>query len=510
MSVPTAPPETLRLSWWQRMLLPNLPFIAAIAVLFLAVGVSGPEGLLNDSDTGWHIVTGERILETGKLPRTDPYSFSKPGEPWFAWEWLSDVILGAAHGWLGLAGVVLLACLALAATAWMWCAFAIWLGGDRFVLSTLMSLAILSSLIHWHARPHLFSWIFLIGWLWLLEDTPARLSIRRLAGVLLFMVLWTNLHGSFFLAFFLAGAYLVEFWFTDRRRAAVCLFEFGAALLATFANPYGWQLHVHLYRYLSNSEMLAQIQEFQSPGFHGAGGLLLILLFLTATGGAVVCLEQRRYARTLVVALLVMIGLRSARGIPVIAFVALPLVTASVTRALERLGRLKPLFEESSNFGRIERQCNGAVLLGVAVLALAWWFSTPGVRAAAQFPPKRFPVEASRYVERLDPAARIFAPDQYGGYLIYRFRGARKVFFDGRSDFYGTRFVNEYLEILSLKPGWRRRFARFQFTHALLPENHPLREELECTGWRRLHADKTAVLLERPPSPPAAPVCAMP
>ncbi len=365
MSVPTAPPETLRLSWWQRMLLPNLPFIAAIAVLFLAVGVSGPEGLLNDSDTGWHIVTGERILETGKLPRTDPYFFSKPGEPWFAWEWLSDVILGAAHGWLGLAGVVLLACLALAATAWMWCAFAIWLGGDRFVLSTLMSLAILSSLIHWHARPHLFSWIFLIGWLWLLEDTPARLSIRRLAGVLLFMVLWTNLHGSFFLAFFLAGAYLVEFWFTDRRRAAVCLFEFGAALLATFANPYGWQLHVHLYRYLSNSEMLAQIQEFQSPGFHGAGGLLLILLFLTATGGAVVCLEQRRYARTLVVALLVMIGLRSARGIPVIAFVALPLVTASVTRALERLGRLKPLFEESSNFGRIERQCNGA---GMVVL----------------------------------------------------------------------------------------------------------------------------------------------
>lgn len=506
MPAPTSPAEGLRLNWWQRALMPNLPVIAALVVLYLAIAM-GPERLLNDSDTGWHIVTGERILDTGQLPRTDPYSFSKPGEPWFAWEWLADVILGAAHKWMGLAGVVLIASLALAATAWMWCAFALRSGSSPFVVAALMAIAITSSTIHWHARPHILSWMFLIGWLWFLESTPERFSIIRGVGVLALAAAWTNLHGSFFLAFFLAGAFLLDFWFANRRRAAVCFLESAVALLATFANPYGWQLHGHLLRYLSNSEMLAQIQEFQSPNFHGAGGWYFIPLFLVAMGGAVLSLEQRRYARAMVVTLFVVIGLRAARGIPVVAFAALPLASASVTDALRKLRSLETVFTESGAFSRIERQCTGAVWLLATLVGLVWWFSTPQVRSAAQFPAKRFPVEASSRLEHLPPTARIFAPDQYGGYLIYRFHGQRKVFMDGRSDYYGTRFVKDYGDLMTLNPGWRGHFGRYRFTHALLPEGHPVREALECAGWRRIHADKTAVLLERPSAPPAEPAC---
>lgn len=81
----------LHLKGWQRLLLPNLPSIAAIVVLYLAAGVMGPEGLFGDSDTGWHIVTGARRLETSELPRVDTDSFTKAGQPWSAWEWLADV-----------------------------------------------------------------------------------------------------------------------------------------------------------------------------------------------------------------------------------------------------------------------------------------------------------------------------------------------------------------------------------------------------------------------------------
>jgi len=146
MSTATIPGAPLPLNWWQRLLLPNLPAIAAVAVLYLAVVVMGPEGLLGDSDTGWHIVTGERIIETGTLPRADPYSFTKAGQPWYAWEWLADVFYGAAHKWMGLAGVALFASLLLAGTAWMWCAFAIWLGSDRFIAIALGVAAIAWSL----------------------------------------------------------------------------------------------------------------------------------------------------------------------------------------------------------------------------------------------------------------------------------------------------------------------------------------------------------------------------
>ena len=81
-----------------------------------------PQGLgslLSDGDTGWHIRAGELILQTGRVPVADPFSFSRPQQPWFAWEWLADVVFAETWRWRGLAGVAALAgvVLALAATA---------------------------------------------------------------------------------------------------------------------------------------------------------------------------------------------------------------------------------------------------------------------------------------------------------------------------------------------------------------------------------------------------------
>ena len=57
--------------------------------------------MLGDGDTGWHIRTGEWILAHGQVPRQDMFSFTKPGEPWFAWEWLWDVAAAWAFIALG-------------------------------------------------------------------------------------------------------------------------------------------------------------------------------------------------------------------------------------------------------------------------------------------------------------------------------------------------------------------------------------------------------------------------
>src|SRR5262245_9950438 len=71
-----------------------VPSLGGLSVTLLAVNMIGPIGgrLLGDSDTGWHIVTGDLIRRTGMVPRVDPYSHSLPGREWFAWEWLSDCL----------------------------------------------------------------------------------------------------------------------------------------------------------------------------------------------------------------------------------------------------------------------------------------------------------------------------------------------------------------------------------------------------------------------------------
>ena len=42
--------------------------------------------------------------------------FSKPGDPWFAWEWLSDVVFAGLNALGGLQAVVIFAILMLSAT----------------------------------------------------------------------------------------------------------------------------------------------------------------------------------------------------------------------------------------------------------------------------------------------------------------------------------------------------------------------------------------------------------
>ena len=80
------------------------------------------------------------------------------------------------------------------------------------------------------------------------------------------------------------------------------------------------------------------------------------------------------------------------------------------------------------------------------------------------FPPEQFPVIAAGL---LPADARVLAPDKYGGYLIYRFDGKLKVFFDGRSDFYGSGFMKSYIRLIEVRPGWREQlnavevYARF-------------------------------------------------
>ena len=68
------------------------------------------------------------------------------------------------------------------------------------------------------------------------------------------------------------------------------------------------------------------------------------------------------------------------------------------------------------------------------------------------------------------------------GYLIYRFNGKRRVFVDGRSDFYGAEFMERYARVIEAQPGWAEEFNRWGFTHALLTAEGPLVHALEASG----------------------------
>ena len=84
---------------WMRWLIPSVGDLIFVALFGVLVFTNLSVRLLGDAGIGWHIRTGQLILATHSVPRIDPFSSSMCGQPWFAWEWLYDVIVGWLESW---------------------------------------------------------------------------------------------------------------------------------------------------------------------------------------------------------------------------------------------------------------------------------------------------------------------------------------------------------------------------------------------------------------------------
>ena len=480
-----------------------------LTLFYCAFLFEGYWKLFRDSDTGWHIRNGESMLSSGWLPRVDPYSFSRAGQPWYAWEWAADAGMGLAHRTGGMQGVAALYLTAIAVCTWLWFRLH-WAAGGDFLLACALASPMLSTVnLHWLARPHVFGWLLLMIAVLAAERAPERFRLRHYALAAALAAAWANVHASFFLAPAVALVYaahhLARPWLweldapSERRRAASFARAAAAAMAGTFVNPYGWRLHQHIARYLADTDLLSRVGEFQSFNFHAEGSAQILLALSVATAGGVLALSQRNIAHFLLAAGLLAIALRSARGLPVAALVLLPLANGAITTAWRRAravragvrSGIESWLDYSGKLRRIDAGMRGLALAPLAVAAMAL------VLPDAGFPASQFPVAAAGEVAKLPGEARLLAPDRFGGYLIYRFAGQRKVFFDGRSDFYGAGFMKDYIRLVQVRPGWKQQVDAFGFTHALLPADYSLVAALEREGWRRTYEDKTAVLLRR-------------
>src|ERR1700678_1788329 len=93
-------------SRWLRLLMPSVSDLLFAALLLgFSCGALG-RLLLRDGGTGWHIRNGQLMLQTHSITRVDPFSTTMSGHPWYAWEWLYDLLIGANTPGLGKKGVV--------------------------------------------------------------------------------------------------------------------------------------------------------------------------------------------------------------------------------------------------------------------------------------------------------------------------------------------------------------------------------------------------------------------
>src|SRR3974390_2552501 len=190
-----------------RWLLPSVGALLFVVLLFSLTSGRLASRLLRDGGTGWHIRTGQIILATHSIPRTDPFSATMRGHTWYAWEWLYDAKLGAVYNWAGLNGAVAWTGIIVAATFLLLLQMMRRRGTDLLTSIVLFLMALAVAMIHLFVRPHVVSWLLALVF-WVVLERARRLDAPlRLWWLPLLMVVWVNVHGGFLVGLALIGIY---------------------------------------------------------------------------------------------------------------------------------------------------------------------------------------------------------------------------------------------------------------------------------------------------------------
>jgi len=478
--------------------------MAAVLLLCLFAMAVRP---ITDPDFWWHLRTGQLIWESKSIPRQDVFSYTVAGQPWITHEWLTEVILYAVYAFAGQGGLILLFAgiiTAAFALSYLQC------DGRPYLASFVVVLAAVSSAVTWGVRPQMLSLVLSAVFLGVL-----RLSDKGNAKYLWLlpplMVLWANLHGSFFLGAVYLAAHTVGVtldrvfargeeakpdWKDIRRLAAVTTLTAAAPIL----NPNGIRLLLYPFGTLGSSTMQQYIMEWFSPDFHLAHFLpfaLYVLILLVVLG-----LSHRRPTTT---ELIFMVGfgyasLRSARQIPFFVLTTTPMLTSQLLHIWRDSGLPNLSATRMRPRGRVFLVANWAIL--AALLAGAAALTSHALLGNAAAQRDAFPIRAVDFLEASETSGNTYNLYHWGGYLAWRLYPEHKVFIDGRADVYGDRFIEEYLQVYQLSESWREPLDTHNVSLVIIDKGSPLATTLSaCAGWLQVYGDEQAVVLTRQGSP---------
>ena len=476
-------------------------FFLSLLVWLFVYAPGGWAALLADGDAGWHIRTGDYILNTREIPARDLFSFSRPNEIWYAWEWLADVIFALLHRAMGLKGVVLFAGVVIPLSMTILLFHMLRRGANLFAGLIVVLLAVGCSSVHFLARPHVFTLLLLVISLHILDRDRLRRS--NLVWVLIpLTALWTNLHGGFVsivacTGLVAAGSLLCARW-SDAFRYGILT---AGSMLASLVNPYGYQLHLHVYQYLRADWIRNMVEEFQSPSFRSENMLHFEILLFAGLIVTAFYVRRRLWPEALMILFWAHMSLASVRHVPIFAIVAGPWIACALSELWSGFAAGKPKNSVCSILdtlsGDLRRNClRFSPWMAVPVIILV--FINEPVKWPLDFPKEKFPVELAAKNQILLSGSRIFTSDQWADYLIYRNYPKQKVFLDGRSDFFGQKIAEDYLHLVGGRSGWKEVLEFYRFDVALVPPGWGLASLLELDrDWETVGKTADAVLFRK-------------
>ncbi len=494
-----------------------------VLILFLGIFAMALRSPL-DTDSWWHIRTGQYIVETGGVPFSDPFTHTVAGLPWVDGQWLAQVALYTLYHAFGVGGLTLVLAAVVTLALWfVYLASGSLSSGSRsawaYVRAFALALAALTSAVIWIARPQILTFLLTSVFLYVLYLYKYH-SVNRLIFLPALMVLWVNVHGGYIVGFILIGGYLVGEMLNNllglgsapilsRRQITRLGLIAVACVPAVLLNPFTYKMFILPFSTVGMTTLQQYIQEWASPNFHHLYEQPFLWLLLTVLSAVALSRTRMDFTDLILVGGFAYLGLTAARNVALFALVAAPVLTRHGTSALDNLldawRRRTPwgpwldrLLTQQFPPGPLLTAVNWTLLAVIALAVVARAYLMTATPLAAKAAEQDLPAAAAAYVESNDLPGPLFNSYNWGGYLIWRLYPHYPVFIDGRTDLYDAAFIRRYLDVVTLQGDWRDTLDEHHVNTILVERSSALASFLPKLGpWTRVYADDLAVVLVR-------------
>jgi hypothetical protein len=504
-SIPSGGRRGIILALVNELLQTRRLFVIILALGLFTMAARG----VTDPDVWWHLRTGQLIIQNHKVFHTDPYSYTRFGQPWVDHEWLSQVLIFGLYRLAGWGGLII-GFAAVIASAFL--VVFLRCPGRPYVAGVITLLGAFASAPSWGVRPQMITLLLASVLLLILERSYQRPEFLWWTPPLI--LLWVNLHAGYavglaLMVLFLVGDALdVAFGFaiSDSKDGRPATARFRALALAIVAcaavvplNPYGRAMYSYPFETLRSRAMQNYIGEWHSPNFHQQLYLPTLIMILATIALPVLSPKRLRPREVLLLSVMTFAALRSVRHIPIYTLIAIPLVSAMLLAWLQESGVARRFDLKHSAMTPSKTLLNGILLAAFLVFAVARIrFVT---RGQAETEAKEFPTAAVSFIAAHHPPAPILAHYNWGGYFIWRLYPEYRVYIDGRADLYGDAFMDNLAATYYVRgDAWRTPFETWGIRTVVLPPDAPVVTALKALpDWQTMYADSQAVVLVKTP-----------
>jgi hypothetical protein len=471
-----------------------------VPLIFFALLFATATRAPTDTDTWWHLRTGEIILQTGAPPLTDTFSHTRFGQAWDYVGWLAQIAMALSYRLLGDAGLALLT--AALATIGMWLVWQV-CEGDVFTRAFAALIGATAAAIFWSARPQMFSFVFAALLLYLLHRFK-RQGKDQLWLIVPLIVIWVNAHPGYFIAFILLGGFIagevLGKLFGALETPALTWRQIGKLSLITalsyaalIVNPASTAAWTYAFRTFGIGALQNFIQEWASPDFHRRETWAFLALFFATF--AMIGFSKRRHDLTdlFLFCGTAFMAFYAGRNISLFALVATPILTRHVNAFRELHGLRLPRARAPKGAAIILNWLLLALIVGGAGLKI-WAELTPSAVQRAQA--ERLPLGVVAYLNAARPQGKLFNTYNWGGYLLFAAPDF-PVFVDGRTDLYDDALLTEWLRAYT-GVAWREVFERWSIGLVVLERDTTLAAILrDAPEWRETYTDQLGAVFER-------------